>query len=408
MYKKLTDKSVKTKLLIGAGVLVGTLIAILIVVSYKEKKNFLLQEAKKELEGQYNLVHQRIADTAYTTYCLAEWLANTHAIQKGFIAQETEQLVGEALPVYRAVRDKLSIDRLRLIIRSGKTAGNGNSLPLAGKIDDGFSISTAPDVTPSSRAGVISKEDGLYIQGSSGVVFHNKTVGLVELAKNLDIATVTNFADRFGFQFSVIQPAGESYRFINDPKLFIVPTELKPAIDRVLHSGQAETIRPRNNTDQLFFLGPLKDNYDTEVGLVAVQTDIKAQLAQLRKHLITYVTYVLSALIATILIIVSIYLVIEKLINQLIQDIVEKFKKAGKGDLTQRMKAKAMNCSQAMNCGNTECKMYGKTGRCWEEAGSLAIKPQCPRIITGEYQSCSECKEVYQQVFDNEISSVAN
>jgi methyl-accepting chemotaxis protein len=290
-------------------------------------------------------------------------------------------------------------------MRSEKSVGNRNLLPLAGYPDAGFSISTTPDLDPLSRAGVISKENGLFIQGSSGVVIHNKKVGTVELAKNLDMETVTKFANRFGFQFSVILPAGESYRFINDPKLFIVPPELKPTIDSVFHNGQIETIRPRNNTNQLFLLGPLKDSYDKDIGLVAVQTDIRAQLAQLRQHLITYA---LSALVAAILIIVSIYLVIEKLINQLIQDVVEKFKKAGKGDLTQRMNAKVMNCSQVINCGHTECKMYGKTGRCWEEAGSLAIKPQCPRIISGEYQSCSECKEVYQQVFDNEISSVAN
>ena len=72
MYKKLTDKSVKAKLLIGAGVLVATLIAILIVVGYHEKKDFLLQEAKTELAGEYNLVRQQIDDTTQVTYCLAE------------------------------------------------------------------------------------------------------------------------------------------------------------------------------------------------------------------------------------------------------------------------------------------------------------------------------------------------
>jgi len=405
LYKKLTDKSVKAKLLIGGGVLVATLVAILIVVGYHEKKDFLLQEAKTELEGKYNLVRQQIDDTAYATYCLAEWLANTPAIKKGFTAQEPELLAGEALPIFKAARDKLWIDRLRFIISSENTANNRNSFPLSGKDAAGFSVSTAPDMNPLSRAGVISKENGLFIQGSAAVVSHNKTVGMVELAKNFDIKTVTKFANRFGFQFSVILPAGESYRFINDPKLFIVPTELNPAIDRVFHSGQVETIRPRNNTNQLFLLGPLQDSYGEDIGLVAVQTDITAPLAQLRRNLIIYA---LSALVVTIFIIVSIYLVIEKLINQLIQDVVEKFKKAGKGDLTQWMNAKVMNCSQVMNCGHTECKMYGKTGRCWEEAGSLAIKPQCPEIISGKYQSCSECEKVYQQIFDNEISNVAN
>jgi methyl-accepting chemotaxis protein len=405
LYKKLTDKSVKAKLLIGAGFLVATLVAILIVVGYHEKKGFLLQEAKTELAGEYNLVRQQIDDTTQVTYCLAEWLANMPTIKKGLTAQEPELLVTEALPIFKATRATLNIDRLHFVINSEKTAPSRHPFALSGKDVAGFSVSTAPAMDPLSRTGVVSIDNKLFIQGSAKVVTDNKTVGLVELAKNLDIETVAEFANRFGFQFSIILPAGERYRFINDPKRFTVPPELNPAIDRVLHSGRVETIRPANDPNHLFLLGPLQDSYGKDIGLVAVQTDITTQLVQLRRNLFMYA---MAALVATVIIIVSIYIVIEKLINQLIQDVVEKFKKAGKGDLSQRMNAKVVNCSQVMNCGQTECKMYGKTGRCWEEAGSLAIKPQCPGIVSGEYQSCSECRKVYQQVFDNEISSVAN
>jgi len=405
LYKKLTDKSVKTKLLIGAGILVATLVAILIVVGYHEKKDFLLQEAKSELEGKYNLVLRQIDDTAYATYCLAELMANTPAIMKGFTEQNPELLADEALPVFDAAKNSLWIDRLHLIVRLEKSTTFRNSPRMTGKRSSGFSISSSTDMESTSGAGIIAHQNGLAIQGSAAVANHDETAGLVELATDFDVQTVSRFADRLGFQFSVIQPAGNSYQFINDPSSIFDPTELNRAIARTFHSGNIETIHPVNNTNQLFLLGPLQDTSHSDIALIAVQTDISAQLAQLRKKLFTYA---LIAIVATILIIVSIYLVIDKLINQLIVDVVEKFKKAGKGDLTQRMNAREMNCSQVMNCGHTKCKMYGKTGRCWEEAGSLSIKPQCPRIISGEYQSCSECKKVYQRVFDNEISSVAN
>jgi len=51
--------------------------------------------------------------------------------------------------------------------------------------------------------------------------------------------------------------------------------------------------------------------------------------------------------------------------------------------------------------------MYGKEGYCWEEAGSAAANVQCPKIVSGEYSSCSECKGVFRTAVRDEFSELS-
>jgi methyl-accepting chemotaxis protein len=60
-----------------------------------------------------------------------------------------------------------------------------------------------------------------------------------------------------------------------------------------------------------------------------------------------------------------------------------------------------------MQCGKKDCSMYGQEGYCWEEAGSAAANVQCPKIISGEYSSCSECKGVFRSAVRDEFSELS-
>ncbi len=60
-----------------------------------------------------------------------------------------------------------------------------------------------------------------------------------------------------------------------------------------------------------------------------------------------------------------------------------------------------------MQCRKKDCSMYGKEGYCWEEAGSAAANVQCPKIVSGEYSSCSECKGVFRSAVRDEFSELS-
>ncbi len=78
----------------------------------------------------------------------------------------------------------------------------------------------------------------------------------------------------------------------------------------------------------------------------------------------------------------------------------------GEADLTKQLSVTAMNCSQEMNCGNPDCPSYGKEAHCWYEAGSYASVVHCPKIKSGAYQSCEECK-VYQKAIATEVDEIS-
>ncbi len=77
----------------------------------------------------------------------------------------------------------------------------------------------------------------------------------------------------------------------------------------------------------------------------------------------------------------------------------------GEGDLTKRIALHAQHCSDMMKCGKTDCPAFGKATHCWEEVGSEVTDKadiHCPKIITGEYKSCHQCK-VMQRAMGDEL-----
>ncbi|MEE4356829.1 MAG: methyl-accepting chemotaxis protein [Desulfococcaceae bacterium] len=99
-----------------------------------------------------------------------------------------------------------------------------------------------------------------------------------------------------------------------------------------------------------------------------------------------------------------------RIIIKPIRQVVEQFRllATGEGDLTQRVDLGTVNCSRILQCGKHECRCYGKSTHCWYEAGSYAVDIQCPKILSGTYKSCEECREVYQKAVYDEVTSLAS
>lgn len=88
------------------------------------------------------------------------------------------------------------------------------------------------------------------------------------------------------------------------------------------------------------------------------------------------------------------------------------FSKMALGDLNERFPVASVNCSKEMNCGKTECSDYGKDSvLCFFDVGSWAPEfgreIECPKIISGTYKSCRQCK-VYSKIANNEINEIGS
>ncbi len=82
---------------------------------------------------------------------------------------------------------------------------------------------------------------------------------------------------------------------------------------------------------------------------------------------------------------------------------------AGEGDLTRRLPVRYVNCSEVKECGHQECELYGQAEACWTRAGSMQVlkeKIQCPTILSGKLDDCSQC-EVFRMAQRDEFDALA-
>ncbi|HMA60768.1 MAG TPA: cache domain-containing protein, partial [Halanaerobiales bacterium] len=144
---------------------------------------------------------------------------------------------------------------------------------------------------------------------------------------------------------------------------------------------------------------------DRPAGLIVEidQSEVFAGINSLRNYLLIIIALVAvsAALIA--------YFGANRIFNPL-EKFQELFAELAMGDLSVGYPMKSVNCSEIMDCGVEDCPDFGKTGvTCWFDVGSYAPEFDneiyCPKILTGEYDSCEECI-VYKKVNENEIKTL--
>lgn len=121
---------------------------------------------------------------------------------------------------------------------------------------------------------------------------------------------------------------------------------------------------------------------------------LQAKTALKNQQALTTIIIILSAIIA-----IGLGYFISRSIGKKINKIQVFATKLGKGDLSSRVDmGKAVNCSEAKNCGKKHCPSFGKEAYCWVEAGSFSNNPTCPRAIKGE--DCRTCDLFIKNVGD--------
>ena len=103
-----------------------------------------------------------------------------------------------------------------------------------------------------------------------------------------------------------------------------------------------------------------------------------------------------------------IYFLTEKLVNKPVKDCYESVRDMVlKGDLTQRIPVKKINCSELRKCRHTDCPAFGKKSACFQEVGSNAPgEIQCRCLTTGEFKNCVQCP-VAKSLIQNEFIKLA-
>jgi methyl-accepting chemotaxis protein len=133
------------------------------------------------------------------------------------------------------------------------------------------------------------------------------------------------------------------------------------------------------------------------------QAEVFAGVNSLRNYLMIIILVV--AVIASLLA----YFSANRIFNPL-EKFQSLFADLAMGDLSVSYPMEKVNCSKIMDCGVEDCPDFGEDGvTCWFDVGSYAPEfdneIHCPKILTGEYDSCEECK-VYKMVNKDEITTL--
>ncbi|MFC1523273.1 methyl-accepting chemotaxis protein [Thermodesulfobacteriota bacterium] len=406
MIKKFRLKSIKEKTVASVGILILLFLIFFVVSNYQTQKCALVESNKVLLQGQYEQILNSFAAATNANLAVAGWAAEVPEVKESLAGKKTEKLTSRTLPVFSAVNNSLNIDRVRFFDSQGYPFIGLTDPDISGMSQDDNAVVLASHKEGQSKSGIEKKSDGLWLVAAS-LVSHNDThAGIVEFSTAIDTPLVQQLNTEIAHGFSLFIPDGERFNELSADNITLLHGNLISVLNQIIQTKEQVVLQEKvAERDNLMLLGPLNDYRGISVGIVAIASDLSEQMAALMQQLLLSIAVGVAVMV---LIMFTTFKLMENMINKPVQEIVEKFKKAGSGDLTQRLPTTAINCSSITNCGKQDCSMFGKVGHCWEEAGSLAPVVQCPKIINGVYKTCAECDKVFQVAVGGEMAELYN
>lgn len=260
-------------------------------------------------------------------------------------------------------------------------------------------------------SGVEKGVAGFGIRGIVPIKYNGKHVGSVEYGAKLNDSFAKMIKSKFGHELSIVVPAGSAFRYICKSHNLTIPEKSYPWLQKKMMMKQEEGVSfkkvKKDGKNLMTAFAPLKDYNNKTVGVIAIPRDMTALFSVLHRELTVSILINIAVLV---LLLSMIYFVFTFFVNRPLNRLIEKFKLAGKGDLKQEIahKMPSLNCSKLLKCGKADCSCFDKEGRCWETAGSFSAQVECPKLTTGEYQSCMECKDVFQKAQLDELQLLSS
>lgn len=385
------------------------LIAAVVVASYKQQRKTLLGNAEHKLQSQLVQVLNRVNERSNIALLLASELADNPRIQKavaehdrGSLAEITEEYFKNRSSKYGIAQLHFHLPPATSLFRAHKPGKYGDDLSSFRKTVLAVNQNQQP------ISGLEKGVAGFGIRGIVPVVYEGKHFGSVEVGAKFNDSFAKDIKKRFHHELSVVVPEGSGFKYLAKSHNLSIPSKSFPWLRMVMSDEKVRFKRVNKNGKQLLTIfSPLRDFQDEIVGLIAIPSDVTGVLKEIRKDLIVMVVIGISVLMLLTFIV---NLTFTRLIDRPIHHIIDKFQAAGKGDLTQKITGKtpSINCSEKMQCNKEDCSCYGKECRCWETAGSFSAQVECPKLVNGEYDSCTECGSVYQIVQLDELQELSS
>ena len=407
--RKIAPKKVKTKTLVALGVIIGLMIAVPVILMYRSTINHVITAAKLDLSHKAHRVKRQLEDKRSTQLrLLAHTVADIPSVKQYFGERDRVALLGVTMPIYNDLKKLIDLNVFHFhlppatsFLRLQKPAKYGDDL-------SGFRFTVlAVNRTHQDAFGLEVGRAGVSVRAVVPVTYEGRPVGSVEFGTPINDTLLAKIKEEVGVDIAVVVPTGDGFKYQAHTGTRALSPDTFTLLHKIIQDDQETIIEDRKEgRDILTVYTPIPDYSGKIVGVTSVPLDITAKLASAKKSALTIVG---AGALALIIVLAIVYSIFHFLIDNPLQKVNRVLEAASTGDLSQQAdtsKIKGINCSATMNCGKTDCSMYGETGYCWEEAGSASSNRQCPKITSGEYTSCSECKDCYQAVVQDEFSEL--
>ncbi|SDL71150.1 methyl-accepting chemotaxis protein [Halarsenatibacter silvermanii] len=408
-FRRLT---VKAKLSLAVILVVLLLAAGLSFYAINQSEDMILGQEEEALYSVGDFVEAKMEDRLNAARTSVLSIAHNTDIQRLFSERDRDELRDRLLPAYEQISDEVAQFQLH-------EPDSTSFLRLHAPDEYGDSLRDFRNTVNQANENeeiVMGLEEGRGGFGFRVVVpvsYEGEHLGTVEYGSSFGQEFAEEMQEELGGDYFIYifeDAAGVAWDAVEEGRLGATAEDLWEVedehISRVREGERVFTLAEDEN-DRILLL-PFEDFQGQVSGYIkAVQDreDIVAQSAATTRKM------GLLAAVGTLLAAVIIYLLVRKQLKPL-QKFADLFSDLALGDLTARFPVRDINCSEIMECGEEECPEFQQEGvLCWFTVGSFAPEfgdeVHCPKISSGEYESCEECI-CYKMVNTDEIQTMGS
>ncbi|MFW6229597.1 MAG: methyl-accepting chemotaxis protein [Halanaerobium sp.] len=402
--------SIKGKITLAVIVVILILAGVLTFYSINQTDNIVMDEEEKSMDSVGDFLQSKMNGQLNAARMSVLSIANNPEIQEVFADRDRDELIDRLQPVY----DELSDDVAQIQFHEPDST---SFLRLHSPEDYGDDLSDFRETVNQANqnqelvSGLEEGRGGFGFRVVAPMFNDGEHTGSVEYGSAFDeefLNEVQSEIDGDYFIYIFEDVAGVAWDEVDDGMLGSTTSDNweidQEEIDKVSDGERVFTTSQDNN--EAILLEPFEDFQGRTTGYIKVVQDRQEIVAQesaaTRNMLFIAILGVLLAGLLT-------FFLIRKQLSPL-DTFQELFADMALGDLTKSFPIKEVNCSEMMDCGIEDCPDYSKDGVvCWFDVGSYAPEfgqeIHCPKISSGEYESCEECI-VYKEVNTDEIQTL--
>ncbi len=387
------------------------MILLVLVPAWLFYRSFLASVVQAETnrgQAAYRQVLGAIEERSIAMGMLTYTIAQIPEFQKYFAEGDRESLERATVPLYKELEKNYNVNILQFHTPPATSFFRAHQPKKFG--DDLSSFRKTVLEANARKEKVLGLEDGvggLSARAVLPIAWQGKHLGTVELGLAVNDKMLKQIREQAGVHISLVGPDGEGFKYLAKTHDMSIPPQQFPFLRQMMQLEKVVSKQVEKDGKLLITTyGPIKDFSGKISGVLAVPIDITAEIKGAKRTMTVIIGIGLGILAFFIGLMCLLF---NRMVNKPVEALKKAMEEASRGNLTQQLDSSnipGVNCAEIMHCNNPSCSMYGKTGYCWAEAGSVAENIQCPKILGKVYHSCSECKACFGKAVPDEFSEL--